>query len=236
MPRRTKLQRYQDILSLPNVSSLHHYRHGDHAPVRGNWKEVFGNSNPITLELACGKGEYATGLAERFPDRNFLGLDIKGDRIWKGARHALERELGNVHFLRTRIDHIANYFAPGEVEEIWITFPDPFLKKNRRRKRLTHPEFLNRYYSFLQPDGTIHLKTDSDRLFDFTHDVIKIFNLPVRNVIPDIYGSDRIPETLRIQTYYEKKHVNSGKSIKYIAFGLNDSIRDFNRPELDQLT
>lgn len=236
MPRRTKLQRYQDILSLPNVSSLHHYRHGDHAPIRGNWREMFGNSNPITLELACGKGEYTIGLASRHPERNFIGLDIKGDRIWIGARQALERKLDNVHFLRTRIDHIENYFAPEEVAEIWITFPDPYLKKTRKRKRLTHPEFLNRYYNILHSDGTIHLKTDSDQLFDFTLGVIKNLNLPVRNMNSDIYDSDNIPEPLDIQTFYEKQHVNSGKTIKYIAFGLDDSVKHDAPAEVDQLT
>ena len=224
MSRKTKVQRYQDILSLPNVIDLHHYRHGDHASVRGNWSKLFGNDHPITLELACGKGEYCLGLGSRYPDCNFIGLDIKGDRIWKGATDALERGLDNVRFMRTRIDHITNYFAPGEIDEIWITFPDPYPKKSKTRKRLTHPVFLGRYASILKPGGLIHLKTDSDQLYAFTLEVIALFELPVAYNNPDIYALGSRPENLDIQTYYEKQHLSEGKAIKYVAFRLNDTV------------
>ena len=224
MSRRTKTERYQDILSLPNVTDLHHYREGDHAAVRGKWTEIFGNINPITLELGCGKGEYCLGLGSRYPGRNFLGLDIKGDRIWKGAMQALEAGLSNVRFMRTRIDHITNYFAPGEISEIWITFPDPYLKKSKTRKRLTHPVFLQRYAQILQQDGLIHLKTDSDRLYDFTLEVIDILDLPLKQQISDLYRLESIPGNLDIRTYYENQHVSVGRLIKYVAFGLNDHV------------
>lgn len=224
MSRRTKPQRYKDIPSLSNVSELHHYGEGDFAPVRGNWRKVFGNDHPITLELACGKGEYCLGLGARYPERNFLGLDIKGDRIWKGARQALDTGLENVRFLRTRIDHLTNYFAPDEIEEIWITFPDPYLKESKKRKRLTHPLFLRRYARILRPGGLIHLKTDSDELYAFTLEVLAMRNQPVRQQIPDLYRLENIPDNLDIQTYYEKKHRSDNRTITYIAFSLNDEI------------
>lgn len=220
---------------MPNVTDLHHYREGDYASVRGNWAERFGNDNPITLELACGKGEYSLGLGARYPGRNFLGLDIKGDRIWKGAMQALEAGLTNVRFMRTRIDHITNYFATGEIDEIWITFPDPYLKKSKIRKRLTHPVFLSRYRQILCPDGSIHLKTDNDRLFSFTVRVIEILGLPLKRQIPDLYRLDYIPENLDIQTYYEKQHLAAGRTIKYVSFSLNDAVYRPVPHEIDQL-
>ncbi len=236
MSRRTKPERYKDLLSLPNVLDLHHYSEGDYAPVRGNWRNVFGNDRPVTLELACGKGEYCLGLGARYPDRNFLGLDIKGDRIWKGARQALDAGLENVRFLRTRIDHLPNYFAPGEVDEIWITFPDPYEKKSKKRKRLTHPVFLKRYDRILRPGGLIHLQTDSDELYAFTLDVLAILNLPVRQQVPDLYRLDNMPDNLDIQTYYEKQHLSSGRTIKYVAFTLNDGVYAPVSEEIEKLS
>ncbi len=236
MSRKTKTERYQEILSLPNVSDLHYYREGDHAPIRGKWAQVFGNNHPITLELACGKGEYAIGLGARYPERNFIGLDIKGDRIWKGATRALDAGLKNVHFLRTRIDNIVNYFAPGEIAEIWLAFPDPYLKKSKKRKRLTHPVFLRRYDHILQPGGLIHLKTDSEPLFKFTLEVIDFYDLPVKHKIFNLYRLDAIQKNLDIQTYYEKKHISSGHIIKYIAFGLNDAIHQPVSDKADYLS
>jgi tRNA (guanine-N7-)-methyltransferase len=236
MSRRTKPERYQDILSLPNVLDLHYYSEGDHAPVRGNWRNEFGNDAPITLELACGKGEYCLGLGARYPNRNFLGLDIKGDRIWKGAKQALDTGLENVRFLRTRIDHLTNYFAPDEIDEIWITFPDPYLKRSKKRKRLTHPVFLRRYARILRSGGPIHLKTDSDELYAFTLAVLEILNLPIKQQISDLYRLDKIPENLDIQTYYEKQHLSSGKAIKYVAFTLNDGVNASVSGEIDKLS
>ncbi len=236
MPKRTKIERYKEILSLPNVTNLHHYRDGDHASVRGKWSELFGNDNPITLELACGKGDYCLGLGSRYPDRNFLGLDIKGDRIWKGAIQALDAGLHNVRFLRTRIDHLTNYFAPGEIDEIWITFPDPYLKKSKKRKRLTHPVFLRRYAGILKPGGLIHLKTDSDELYEFTLQVLNIHGLSTKQQISDVYRLDNIPENLDIQTYYEKQHLHSGRAIKYVSFTLNDGVYAPVSDEMESLS
>src|SRR6056297_2021303 len=144
--------------------------------LKGRWSaEVFGNDRPIVLELGCGKGEYTIGLAEADPDRNYIGVDIKGARIWKGAKIAHEKELVNVAFLRTRIEFIESFFSPGEVEEIWITFPDPQLKRRRNKKRLTGSLFLNKYRNFLRDHGLVHLKTDSDLLYAYTRELL-IFN------------------------------------------------------------
>ncbi len=235
MPRLTRLERYQEILTLSNVTDLHHYRQGDHAAVRGQWSSVFGNRNPLTLELGCGKGEYCLALGTKYPERNFIGIDIKGDRIWKGAHRALESGLTNVHFLRTRIDHIGNYFASGEVEEIWITFPDPYLKKSKIKKRLTHPVFLQRYAGIIKKDGLIHLKTDSDRLFAFTLQVIDLFGLPLEHRIADLYRLKTVPEDLNIQTYYEMQHIKASHTIKYLSFRLNDALRTPERFDLSHL-
>ncbi|MDG5767303.1 tRNA (guanosine(46)-N7)-methyltransferase TrmB [Balneolales bacterium ANBcel1] len=235
MARTTKLDRYDEILTLPNVTELHHYFDGDHASVRGKWASVFGNANPVTLELACGKGDYALALGRRYPDRNFIGIDIKGDRLWKGASDAIEAGLTNIHFVRARIDHLCNYFAPGDVEEIWITFPDPYEKKKKIRKRLTHPVFLQRYAGILKPSGIIHLKTDSDLLFAFTRKIIDIYGLNVTGCIDNLYALPSLPDELSIQTYYERKHLEKGLSIKYLSFRL-DGIREFpDHPALNDL-
>lgn len=237
MSRRTKPQRYQDILSFPNVSNLHHYQPGEYSSVRGQWADVFGNPNPVTLELACGKGEYTLALGSLFPDRNFIGLDVKGDRIWKGARQALDKGMKNVHFIRTQIDHICNYFSTGEVEEIWIPFPDPYPKKSKKQKRLTHPVFLQRYFDIIQPGGLIHLKTDSDHFFNFTLQVIHILGLPLEQQVPDIYRLENIPDYLDIQTFYEKQHLSVGCTIKYVSFGLNDAVNNaVRRKEIESIT
>lgn len=235
MARVTKPQRYQEILSLPNVTVLHHYFKNDFAAVRGKWNSVFQNDNPITLELACGKGDYALALGNMYPDRNFIGIDIKGDRLWKGALTALQQNQKNVHFLRARIEHICNYFAPSEVDEIWITFPDPFEKTRKKRKRLTHPLFLQKYAEILKPDGIVHLKTDSDRLFEFTRKIINIFNLPVNQCYNNMYRFRDRKEEHNIQTYYERQHLEKGLSIKYVSFQLDPGNMDPDHPALDDL-
>src|SRR5688500_13990868 len=147
-----KLARFEELGSFKNVLQFP-------KDMAGKWKDFFGNNNPITLELACGKGEYTLGLAQLYPERNFIGIDLKGNRIWVGARKALNEELTNVAFLRTQIDHINSYFSAGEVSGIWITFPDPQLRVSKAKKRLTHPKFLRLYQQFLAPGGLIHLKT-----------------------------------------------------------------------------
>ncbi|MDI6401673.1 tRNA (guanosine(46)-N7)-methyltransferase TrmB [Balneolaceae bacterium ANBcel3] len=235
MGRLSKPERYEAITQFPNVSIRKNYRDGDYSDLRGNWHSVFGNNQPITLELACGKGDYAIGLAQKYPNRNYIGIDIKGDRIWKGATQALQLDLKNVHFLRARIDHLCNYFAPGEVSEIWITFPDPFLKSHRKRKRLTHPVFLKRYARVLKNGHSIHLKTDSERLYLFTCSVVHMYGLPVVNKINDIYRTEQLSEDLSIQTYYEKKHLEHGAVIRYLCFQLNEHIFQPVLPEIDDL-
>ena len=197
--------------------------------LKGKWaSDFFKNDHPIVLELACGGGEYTVGLAELYPNLNFLGVDIKGNRIWKGAKYALENGLNNVGFLRTRIDFIENFFAAGEVQDIWITFPDPQREKNRTRKRLTHPLFLNRYRKFLAEEGRVRLKTDSTFLYDFTKEILaneKITPLVDSNniyevLLPPQKGS-ALDQELAIKTYYEKRWLDEGKKIKYLEFQLS---------------
>jgi tRNA (guanine-N7-)-methyltransferase len=196
--------------------------------MKGNWaKEFFKNDNPIVLELGCGKGEYTLGQAERDPNRNYLGVDIKGARIWKGAKTSREKGMANVGFLRTRIDFIHNFFTADEVSEIWITFPDPQKKDRRSKKRLTHPLFLDRYRRILSPGATINLKTDSSTLYDYTMDVVHELKLTVNAQTIDVYKlgaakfDDALNEKLAIKTFYEKMWLGHGKKIKYIQFSLD---------------
>jgi tRNA (guanine-N7-)-methyltransferase len=214
-----KLQRFAEIATFPNVLQYP-------LNMRSNWKNHFKNTLPIILELACGKGEYAVGLGKLFPERNFIGLDLKGNRIWVGARKALEKDLQNVAFLRTQIDKITDYFAPGEVEQIWITFPDPQLRTSKAKKRLTHPFFLRKYQQILAPDGYIHLKTDSPDLYYFTKKVIELYSLSLLEDIPDVYAhfSDR-PE-LMIKTHYEGLDIAGSKKIFYLRFGLTEGLKE----------
>lgn len=214
-------------------------------PPRGHWNEVFfHNDNPIVLELGCGRGEYTVGLARLFPDKNFIGVDIKGARMWHGARTALAENLTNAAFLRTNIEFIDRFFAPGEVSEIWLTFSDPQMKKPT--KRLTATNFLERYRRFLVDNGTIHVKTDSNFLFTYTKYLIAENHLPVDYQTEDLYHtelSDEDRSILGIQTYYEQQWLNRGITIKYIKFHLPqtcpltepdveiemDSYRSYNR-------
>ena len=186
-------------------------------PMKGNWHErCFHNDNPIVLELGCGKGEYTVALAEKFPERNFIGIDIKGARLWKGAKYATEKPLPNVAFIRTRIEFITSLFAPGEVAEIWITFADPQEKK--ARKRLTAPGFLARYNQILAPGGIVHLKTDSRLLHNYTLQVAAVNGLPVLVHDEDIYGHGLADEVLSIKTFYEQSFLAKGIPITYLAF------------------
>ena len=193
---------------------------GDH-PLKGNWnRDVFHNGNPIVLELGCGKGEYTIALAQRNPDINYIGVDIKGARLWKGAKFATQNAMPNVAFLRTRIDFIKAIFAPGEVSEIWITFADPQPKSPNRR--LTSPVFLDRYRAFLKPGGIVNLKTDSQLLHEYTLEVAHDQNLEIIEANADIYGSGRVTEEdiLNVKTYYEQKFLAEGLPITYMAFRL----------------
>ena len=191
-------------------------------PLKGNWhKEFFKNDNPIILELGCGKGEYTVALAERNPDKNFIGVDIKGARMWRGAKTATERGMKNVGFLRARIEFITSLFAAGEIAELWITFPDPQLKTRRAKKRLTSPIFLEYYAKLLASDGWINLKTDSQHLYNYTQAVISQFDLPCEVANNDIYGSGYADEVLSVKTAYETVYLQRGLPITYTRFSLN---------------
>ena len=194
--------------------------------IAGKWNEHFKNNNPLVLELACGKGEYATGLAQLFPQKNFIGVDIKGNRIWVGAKYALDNNLLNVAFLRTQIHKIDTYFTLNEVAEIWITFPDPQLRISKAKKRLTHPRFLNLYQKILQPGGKIHLKTDSPDLYNFTRTVIELYKLILILDFDDVYKEEkRLPE-LNITTHYERLDIAESKKVFYLCFSLPEKITD----------
>jgi len=186
--------------------------------MKGAWYTFFKNDNPVTLELACGKGEYSVGLGRQNKDRNYIGVDIKGNRIYTGAKAALTEGLHNVGFLRIHIGQITDYFAPGEVEEIWIIFPDPFLKK--AKKRLTHPRFLHLYQQLLKPGGRINLKTDSKELYDFTLETIAEQGCITHENIADVYGQGKATGPLAIQTFYETRHLAEGRTIYFVSFSL----------------
>ena len=209
-----KLIRFEELKTFPNV--LQYPEH-----MQGKWHAFFHNQNPITLELACGKGEYAVGLGRLYPGRNFIGIDIKGNRIWKGAKTALSEGLNNVAFLRTQIDKLTDYFSADEVSEIWITFPDPQLRFSKMKKRLTHPKFLRLYQNILQKDGIIHLKTDSPDLYNFTKAVIELYQLQTIDDKDDLYESENISEALSIKTHYENLDIAQSNKVHYLAFQLN---------------
>jgi tRNA (guanine-N7-)-methyltransferase len=197
--------------------------------LKGFWKQqFFGNANPLIVELGCGKGEYAVELAEKNPDKNYLGVDIKGARLWQGAKIAKEKELSNIGFLRTNIEIITQFFAPGEVDEIWLTFPDP--QMNKYSRRLTSSVFLNKYRQFLSKEGIIHLKTDSNFQYRYTSALVHFNRLPVVAETGDVYHSDILDDTLQIKTYYEQQWLERGMSIKYIAFRLNEG--ELKEPEV----
>lgn len=192
----------------------------DH-PLKGNWnRDFFGNDAPIVLELGCGKGEYTIALAERDASRNYIGIDIKGARMWRGAKTATERGMRNVGFLRTRVEFIGSLFAEGEVSEIWITFPDPQLKSRRAKKRLTSPQFLELYARLLRADGKINLKTDSQHLYGYTAEVIRRYGLPCEETSADIYGTGLADEVLAVKTAYESRFLEMGLPITYTRFSL----------------
>lgn len=190
----------------------------------GKWNDFFSNHQPITLELACGKGEYALGLGQLYPQRNFIGVDLKGNRIWVGAKKAIALQLTNVGFLRTQIDQIATYFAKNEVDELWITFPDPQLRLSKAKKRLTHPKFLRLYQQFLKPGGCIHLKTDSPDLYVFTKTVIELYGCTIQKDVPDVYQEAVISDELKIKTHYESLDIAGSNRIHYLCFSLPENL------------
>jgi tRNA (guanine-N7-)-methyltransferase len=192
--------------------------------MQGNWHTFFKNTHPITLELACGKGEYSVGLGAMYPNRNFIGVDIKGNRIWRGAKTAIEKGLANVAFLRTEIDKINLYFTANEVSEIWITFPDPQLRLGKAKKRLTHPKFLRLYQQLLQPNGLVHLKTDSPDLYHFTKTVIELYQLELLVDYNDVYSVPNLATELTIKTHYEGLDIAKSNRIHYLQFRLNNPL------------
>jgi len=208
-----KLVRFAELKTFSNVLQYPE-------DMKGKWKEFFHKNNPIILELACGKGEYAVGLGQLHPQKNFIGIDQKGNRIWVGAKKALQLQLPNVAFLRIQIDRIIEYFAPNEVSEVWITFPDPQLRTGKAKKRLTHPKFLRLYKQFLTPGGFIHLKTDSPHLYRFTKLIIEKYNCDLIEDIGDLYSNENISNELKIKTHYETLDIAGSNTIHYLKFSL----------------
>lgn len=209
-----KLRRFAEISTFENVIELE-----DGKILKGSWaKQHFKNEFPIILELGCGKGEYTVNLARLFPEVNFIGIDYKGNRIWRGAKTATEEQIPNVAFLRIQIENLLDYFAAEEIAEIWITFPDPQPQVSREKKRLTSTRFLSMYKIVLQKNGPIHLKTDSDLLYTYTRDKIKELGLIQHINTSDLYKSAFANEVLSIKTYYEKKYLANDKNINYLKF------------------
>lgn len=222
MPK--KLEKFSEFNSFNNCFTLYFENINQGLPLKGKWhSEYFKNQNPIVLELGCGKGEYSVGLAKNNANKNFIGVDIKGNRIWTGAKEGLESNMHNVAFIRTRIDFIEHCFIPGEISEIWITFPDPQPQKTRERKRLTNMRFIERYRKFLKPGGLVHLKTDSTSLYEYTMEVIKENNLKLFFHTNDLYKNcpDDRKELIEIKTHYEKLFTAKGEDIKYICYKIN---------------
>jgi tRNA (guanine-N7-)-methyltransferase len=210
-----KLIRFKAIESFANV-----LQYPENMP--GKWKDFFGNENPIVLELACGRGEYTVGLSRIHPEKNIIGVDLKGNRIYSGALECIQQNLNNAAFLRTQIDKINSYFLPREVSEIWITFPDPQLRTSRAKKRLTHPRFLRLYQDILQPGGSIHLKTDSPSLFYFTRLMTDLYGLEVQDASEDVYARPSNPPEISIKTHYEKLDIAESKKVCYLRFTLSE--------------
>ncbi len=215
-----KLQRFADIKTFSNVLE---YPEG----MQGKWNSFFKNDNPLVLELACGRGEYTVGLSTLFADKNFIGVDVKGNRMYIGAKKCLDSNVNNAAFLRTQITLLGNYFNTAEVDEIWITFPDPQLRTSKSKKRLTHPVFLRLYNQLLQPNGCIHLKTDSPKLYAFTKKVIDLYDLVLVEDCNDVYASNP-SESLKIKTHYEALDIAGSNKIFYLKFQLPEVIKDLD--------
>ena len=209
---KNKLKKFDEYNDFPNTFDARNQ-------LKGKWhSDVFKNNNPITLELACGRGEYTVGLAELYPDRNFVGIDVKASRMWKGAKHAIDNGLNNIAFIRIQIDFIDDYFEKGEIDEIWITFPDPQPQKPREKQRLTSPKFIGKYYSLLGPNKFVNLKTDSDFLFKYTMETLQPIQVQIKELLFDIDEKEDLQEELKISTYYEKMWRDKGIKIKYLKF------------------
>ncbi len=216
-----KLLRFAQIKEFENVFEYP-------KDMKGQWRSFFKNEHPIVLELACGRGEYTIGLSLLDKGKNFIGIDIKGNRMYIGAKKAITDNLANAAFLRTQIELIPDYFSKNEVDDIWITFPDPQLRISKAKKRLTHPRFLRLYQQILKANGTINLKTDSPQLYRFTKKVIEIFGLHLLEDTEDAYASENIAQELKIKTHYESLDIAGSKKIHYLKFTLPESIPNFD--------
>jgi len=219
---KNKLARWTELKSFDHViePSFEESFRQDYL-LKGKWRsDWFGNDNPIILELGCGKGEYTVGLAHKYPDRNFIGIDIKGARMWRGAKDSNQMQMSNASFLRTRIEFAGSFFARGEIDEIWLTFPDPQPKRKREKKRLPAPLFLNLYRQFLKDNGIIHLKTDSRELYDYTLSVVHTNRLEIIASVTNLYAEMPDDPMLSIRTYYEESFLKQGVPITYLSFKL----------------
>lgn len=230
---KNKLSKFAQMEGYPHVFQYPWARISQESfPLKGKWRDgFFKNDNPIVLELGCGKGEYAVGLAERFPDKNFIGIDIKGARMWTGAKDSLEKGMRNVAFLRTEIELLEHFFAEGEVDEIWITFPDPQMKKVT--KRLTGTPFIERYLKVLRPEGLLHLKTDSPFLYTYTKAMVELNKFPILEMTDDLYAGEVVSDILDIKTYYEQQWLARGLTIKYILFRPERREEKFLEPDIE---
>ncbi|PRD46024.1 tRNA (guanosine(46)-N7)-methyltransferase TrmB [Sphingobacterium haloxyli] len=209
-----KLRKFAEVATFKNVVQLDAGK-----DYKGEWAaKFFGNNNPVVLELACGKGEYTVNLAKMFPHINFIGVDYKGNRIWRGAKTALEEGIDNVGFLRIQIETVLEHFAENEVTEIWITFPDPQPQESREKKRLTNPKFLEKYKTILNDNGVMHLKTDNDGFYAYTLEQIALLKLPKIKETTDLYHSNLVDDVLSIKTYYERKYLADNKNINYVQW------------------
>ncbi len=228
---KNKLKKFADMASYDHVfeADFEALSKGEFLQ-KGHWHEWFGNDNPIVIELGCGRGEYTVGLARRDPAKNYIGVDIKGARMHAGATEAANEGLKNVAFLRTRIEFIERFFAPGEVSEIWVTFPDPQMRKPR--KRLVGTLMLSRYRTFLRPDGPVHLKTDSPFLLEYTRLMMEHNNITPQAFTSDLYAQGEPDPALGIRTYYEQKWIDAGMTIKYIRFIIPQTV-DLIEPDVD---
>jgi tRNA (guanine-N7-)-methyltransferase len=216
-----KLQRFAENLTFPHLFQPKIYYPPSDFPMKGKWhKEFFRNENPIVLELGCGRGEYTVQMAELFSEKNFVGIDWKGARLWRGAKTVQEEEMKNVGFLRMQIQYIDYFFSANEVSEIWITFPDPQPQKTRERKRLTSEVFLNKYKNILTPGGIIHLKTDNEGFYNFTLETLQHFNLPIHLQTNNLYESPYVDDVLSIKTKYEMMFLEQGAQSKYVKFSM----------------
>ena len=212
-----KLRKFAEINTFPNVYQLEEGK-----PLKGKWaKDHFKNEHPMVLELACGKGEYAVNLAKLFPEKNFIGVDLKGNRIWRGAKTGVEEGISNLAFLRIQIEDLLDYFGEKEIDEIWITFADPQPQISRERKRLTSPFFLSKYKVLLRNGGKINLKTDNDGLYSYTKEKVTELELLTHKDTDHLYQSDLVDEVLSIKTHYENIYLKKDKNINYIQFSFN---------------